>query len=299
MKRKTSVEICLLMMVVACSFSLLAHEKPLVAVMPVEEGDLSWKWFRDREILNGITQMITDRLVQESDIRVVERTRIEEILKEQDFGSSGRVDPVTAARIGKVLGVDALILSTLTTLNVAEVGGISVGPLTVKGVKAEVIITGRVVDATTAEIKDSFEARGEEIEASIKVSDLQGLSFGTTAFNKSVVGKCIREAVENFARNIISNPDRLMTHQIELRGKVVKIVGSKLIVDIGSRSGVRERMTGKLIRMVEVEELQQYVSVPIGEVQVYSVNPDTCILEVLWAEEAPMEGDYVDLISLK
>ncbi|NLM97726.1 MAG: hypothetical protein GX175_09005, partial [Halanaerobiaceae bacterium] len=212
---------------------------------------------------------------------------------------SGRVDPVTAARIGKVLGVDALILSTLTTLNVAEVGGISVGPLTVKGVKAEVIITGRVVDATTAEIKDSFEARGEEIEASIKVSDLQGLSFGTTAFNKSVVGKCIREAVENFARNIISNPDRLMTHQIELRGKVVKIVGSKLIVDIGSRSGVRERMTGKLIRMVEVEELQQYVSVPIGEVQVYSVNPDTCILEVLWAEEAPMEGDYVDLISLK
>lgn len=38
MKRKTSVEICLLMMVVACSFSLLAHEKPLVAVMPVEEG---------------------------------------------------------------------------------------------------------------------------------------------------------------------------------------------------------------------------------------------------------------------
>lgn len=51
--------------------------------------------------------------------------------------------------------------------------------------------------------------------------------------------------------------------------------------------------------MVEVEELQQYVSVPIGEVQVYSVNPDTCILEVLWAEEAPMEGDYVDLISLK
>lgn len=58
-------------------------------------------------------------------------------------------------------------------------------------------------------------------------------------------------------------------------------------------------MTGKLIRMVEVEELQQYVSVPIGEVQVYSVNPDTCILEVLWAEEAPMEGDYVDLISLK
>lgn len=180
---------------------------------------MSWKWFRDREILNGITQMITDRLVQESDIRVVERTRIEEILKEQDFGSSGRVDPVTAARIGKVLGVDALILSTLTTLNVAEVGGISVGPLTVKGVKAEVIITGRVVDATTAEIKDSFEARGEEIEASIKVSDLQGLSFGTTAFNKSVVGKCIREAVENFARNIISNPDRLMTHQIELRVK--------------------------------------------------------------------------------
>jgi len=298
MKRKIMGMICLLMMVLT-SFPLMASEKPLVAVLPVEEGDLSWKWFRSREVLNGITQMITDRLVQESNIRVIERTRIDEILREQDFGSSGRVDPVTAAQIGKVLGVDALILSTLTTLNVGEAGGITIGPLTLKGVKAEVIITGRVVDATTAEIKDSFEAHGEEMEASINITDLQGLSFGTSSFNSSVLGKSIQEAVENFTQNIISNPDRLLTHKTELRGKIVKILGNKLIVDIGSKSGVKERMTGKLIRMVEIEELQQYVSVPIGEVQVYSVNPDTCILDLIQAEEAPMEGDYIDLISIK
>jgi len=124
-------------------------EEPLVAVLPFQEGDFSWKGFRGEEILNGITQMITDRLVEVEGIRVIERSRIEEIMMEQDFGKSGRIDPATAAEIGKILGVDALIMGTLTMMDVGESGGISIGPLSVTGVKATVIMTGRVVDATT------------------------------------------------------------------------------------------------------------------------------------------------------
>lgn len=298
MKQKIIILLVLATLLTFYSLSVYA-EKPLVAVLPVEEGDFSWKGFQGDEILNGITQMLTDRLVEDTNIRVIERTRISEILQEQDFGSSGRVDPVTAAQIGRVLGVDALILGTLTRMNVGEMGGISFGPLSVKSVKAEVIITGRVVDATTAEIKDSFEGKGEAKEAAISISDLQGFSFGSNAFMDSVLGKSIQQSVEKFTQNIISNPDKLLTHKSQLEGRIVKIIGDKLIVDIGRRNGVREKMIGKLIRKVEVEELQQYVSVPIGEVQVYSVNEDTCIIETISAEELPLEGDYIELTSIR
>ncbi len=87
-------------------------EEPLIAVLPVEEGDFSWKGFRGKDIMNGITQLITDRLVEVEGIRVVERTRVYDILNEQDFAHTDRVNPETAAEIGRILGVDSLILTT-------------------------------------------------------------------------------------------------------------------------------------------------------------------------------------------
>jgi len=47
-------------------------------------------------------------------IMVVERSYLENIMKEQDLGASGRLDAATIKRIGKILGVDALIIGTVT-----------------------------------------------------------------------------------------------------------------------------------------------------------------------------------------
>ena len=145
-------------------------------------GDLAWRGFRSRDILNGMTQLLTDRLAQADNIRVVERTRVYDILDEQDFGQSHRVDAETAAAIGRILGVDFLVLSTLTQLDVGEKGEISFGPLSVSGVTAEVVLSGRVVDATTAEVMGSYRGEGRNTQAALSVSDLKGLSFGSNAF---------------------------------------------------------------------------------------------------------------------
>ncbi len=47
-------------------------------------------------------------------VTVVERSQLENIIKEQDLGQSGRLDPETIKKIGKILGVDALIMGTVT-----------------------------------------------------------------------------------------------------------------------------------------------------------------------------------------
>ncbi len=46
-------------------------------------------------------------------IMVVERSYLENIIKEQDLGTSGRLDTATIRKIGKLLGVDALIIGTV------------------------------------------------------------------------------------------------------------------------------------------------------------------------------------------
>jgi len=59
------------------------------------------------------TEKITHELVNSGSLLVIERSRIDEILKEQDFSHSVVVDAGTAARIGKILSVDAVIAGTI------------------------------------------------------------------------------------------------------------------------------------------------------------------------------------------
>lgn len=271
-----------------------AQNEPLIAVMPFEEGDLSWKGFRSEEILNGITQLVTDKLVQKDGIRVVERTRIYDILDEQDFGQSGRVDPATAAEIGRILGVDYLVLGTLTRLEVVNEGGISFGPLTVTGIKARVVLSGRIVNTTTAEILSSFKGEGEESEASISITDLEGLSFGTKAFASSILGKSVEEAAVSFVANI--DPFMMEEKPVNyIDGMVLKVIGNKLVIDVGSRQNIVKKQTGRLLRLIEVEGLDEPVEMPLGRVIVYSVSRNASIVKILELDEGevPFEGDIV------
>ena len=234
----------LVLFILLFSFTPALAQKPLVAVLPVQEGDLAWRGFRSRDILNGMTQLLTDRLAQADNIRVVERTRVYDILDEQDFGQSHRVDAETAAAIGRILGVDFLVLSTLTQLDVGEKGEISFGPLSVSGVTAEVVLSGRVVDATTAEVMGSYRGEGRNTQAALSVSDLKGLSFGSNAFSSSALGKSIQAAVDDFSAHVMADIDSFRTVSREMEGSIVAILGSKLIIDIGRNHRVANKQTG-------------------------------------------------------
>ena len=48
------------------------------------------------------------------DVMVIERSRLESVMKEQDLWKSGSMDSATIKKIGKLLGVDALIIGTVT-----------------------------------------------------------------------------------------------------------------------------------------------------------------------------------------
>jgi len=266
-----------------------------VAVMPFTEGDIHHWYVNRRDMLEGITQLVTNKLVHIEGIRVIERSQIDEILKEQDFGASGRIDPSTAAEMGKILGVDAVVLGTLTQLDVEEVGGLSIGFLKVKGIKATVILTGRIVDTRTGEILASVSGRGKEMNASVSISDLKGLSFGSKAFKHSALGMAVEESTTMFVQDIEKNERNIQPASSGvITGKVLKVLGNKLIVNVGSNDGLKEKQIGKLIQVVEVEGLDEPVSVPVGKVHVLSVDDNAAVLVVTEKEEEPQKGYIVE-----
>ena len=58
--------------------------------------------------------MLVDKLVADGAYSVIERKALDKILAEQNFSNSDRADPSTAAKIGTVLGVDAIIIGSIT-----------------------------------------------------------------------------------------------------------------------------------------------------------------------------------------
>lgn len=79
--------------------------RPGIAVLPF---DYSGSYGQNAEdfaaLQQGLAGMLISELAANPSARVVERSTINRILEEQNLGASGRVDPQTAARIGKLVG---------------------------------------------------------------------------------------------------------------------------------------------------------------------------------------------------
>jgi TolB-like protein len=84
--------------------------RPGVGVLPFDNGGSYGAEAEDYEALQvGIQQMLMTEFTQNAGLRVVERSRIKQLMEEQDLGASGRVDAQTAAKIGKLVGARYMI----------------------------------------------------------------------------------------------------------------------------------------------------------------------------------------------
>src|SRR6185437_325367 len=118
--------------------------------------------------------LLVDKLVQDGVYSVIERKELDKILAEQNFSNSDRADPSSAAKIAKVLGVDAIIVGSITQFGrddkKTDVGGGALAGVTgrfgIGGVQktkstAVVQITARMINTSTAEIMASITSKSE------------------------------------------------------------------------------------------------------------------------------------------
>jgi TolB-like protein len=107
------------LLALAVSFALVAaparaqDTRPGIAVLPFDNAG---SYGQDKEnfdaLQKGIAGMLISELAANPGARVVERDRIQSLLEEQNLGAGGRVDPQTAARIGKLVGARYVITGT-------------------------------------------------------------------------------------------------------------------------------------------------------------------------------------------
>lgn len=116
----------------------------------------------------GLAQMLITDLVAEPRLRVVERDRLEDVQKELNLSSSGRVEAATAQQMGRLLGAKYQVMGSIVPL----------GKAMSFETKVVVVETGQVIRTTraVASVDDVFAAEQQLAQALLKlIAEAEGL----------------------------------------------------------------------------------------------------------------------------
>jgi curli biogenesis system outer membrane secretion channel CsgG len=252
----------------------------------------------DVDVGKGMADLLVKYLVKDGTYSVIERKAMDRILAEQNFSNSDRANPNSAAKLGKLLGVDAIIVGSITQFgnddkhtNVggggAGLGRFGVGGFSKKSSKAVVGVDARMVDIDTAEILGVAEGKGESKRESTSLLGGGGgwsgfgggaVDFGSSNFENTIIGEAVKQAMSQLSKEVIDNNSKLVTRTIIVEGLVAAVDGGQIILNVGGKSGIKvgdelnvERVareikdpaTGKVLRKM---------STPVGIVKVTDVD---------------------------
>lgn len=266
-----------------------AEELYKIAVLPFDDGSVQDRWWDEGhwDVGKGIADEFVTEFLKTNRFRLIEREQIDQVLAEQDFGQTGRVDAATAASIGKILGVDFLVMGRVTefSLKSTEVSGLSLKKgigLGVKSTNAIVAIDARLVDSTTAEIIASVTGRGDKRSTNLSVAvEWEAIAFGSDEFRATNLGIATREAVASAAQQLANqaySSGRRSSQTAKLKGVVAYASGDRVIINIGSTAGVKPEMVFVVSRVLEVvkdpitDEVIDKVSEAVAEIKVTEVK---------------------------
>src|SRR5499427_7907650 len=90
----------------------------------------------NQDVGKGISDLLVQKLVEDGKYSVIERNALDKVLTEQNFSDSDRADATTGAKIGRDLGVEAVVLGSVTEFGREDkkttIGGGGLGGLTSK-----------------------------------------------------------------------------------------------------------------------------------------------------------------------
>jgi curli biogenesis system outer membrane secretion channel CsgG len=255
------------------ALSSSAANKPRLAVLEFGHKALNSRWWGS----GGAAQdMFITELVKSGQFSVVDRERLDAIMREKNLSLSGDVDPRTAVQAGKLLGVEYLLFGNVTEFgeqeNKAQVGwGIGVDVRKKKFVAA---LDCRLVSTTTGEIL--WADTGSKEESNVKVF-VMGSGGGVD--DERMFDKVLRPVVQELSKKLMEQ-DLATSGSVvgRVAGKIAKVAGGVIYINLGSEHGlsVGDKLgvfrQGEVIRDPDTGEVLGADEEQIGTLKVTAVK---------------------------
>ena len=269
----------------------------------------------------GIQAMLVKRVAEGGKFTVVERKKIANVMKEQDFNASNRVKQGSGARVGQIRGADLTLAGDIVVFGrddrktsagvgagVFGAGGGAIGGS--KGeFKAVVVLDYRIIDEETSEIVGSGEARGESKRTSKSFGAAMfaggvfaggGFNMTSANFGETIIGEATMDAVNKLAANINSADltGGAEGRENDLDAKVADVSGASITINAGSAAGLRVGQTftiyhkGKEIKDPSTGEVLDVQTTPLGTLTITVVR-DKIAVGNYAGGGSPIVGDIV------
>lgn len=184
---------------------------------------------------NAVMDLMTRALASSRSISVIERDQLDKVGQEIRLGQSGLVDASTAAELGRVAGVQYILLGAVTELNKKASGGAiplfgSIGIAT-GSEEAQATIDVRIVDTSTAEVRLALSETG------YSSNETSGLYVGGAVLAEGTFdgleSRAISDSVTRLAARIRGTLGGETSH-------VLSVADKEATIDIGSSMGAKE-----------------------------------------------------------
>lgn len=254
----------------------VSGRKPRVAVMDFDYGTVQTAsaalFGTNVDVGKGITNLLVTDMVKDGNYSVIERSALDKVLNEQNFSNSNRADPNSAAKIGKLLGVDAIVVGTVTEFGNetkktglggagGNWGGFGLGHIGHSNSKANVSITARIINIDTGEIMAVADGTGQSSRSSTSLlgggGDWHGFGagnadFGSSNFQQTIIGEATKSAVEQLATNLDTQSAKVAVRTIVVEGEVAAVDGGQIVLNVGAKAGVKVGDQFNVMRVTKV-----------------------------------------------
>ena len=252
-----------------------------------------------QNIGKGIRAMLTKRIADANNLVVVERAKVDTLMKEQDFNASNRVKQGAGARVGRISGADAQLSGDIIIFGRDDkkrsikggglIGSAIGGIMASKNEdKAVVAITYRLIDAETSEIIATGEARGESSRKGNALGALGGVlgrgvagvevDMTSSNFAQTIIGEATQDAVNKLADILKEQTSNMKKTVREVETTVADVTGNVLVIAAGGNDGVNVGdvfEVHQIVREVKdptTKEVLDRITNKVGEMTITSVR---------------------------
>jgi curli biogenesis system outer membrane secretion channel CsgG len=274
MARRTVLVAVALLLVAPVLFA--ASGKPRLAVLEFGTKALNANWTRAGA---AAQDMFITELVKGGKFSVIDRERLDALLQEKNLTLGGDIDPSTAVKVGKLLGVEYFLFGNVTefgeTTNKAAVGwGFGVDVSKKKFVAA---LDCRIVSVNTGEIVWADTRNKEESATKVYV-----LGSGGGVDDSRMFDKVLRPIVQELSVEI--NKKEYVSGSgggggtAARQGKIAKVDGNTVFINMGSEQGLNPGDTldvyqlGEPIKDPDSGEILGQDEKRIGKIRVNAVK---------------------------
>lgn len=223
--------------------------------------------YHERQTASGF---LAKALVDLGRFDVIERERLDRIMREQRFQQSYPVDQFTAVEMGRIAGITAAFIGQIDSLD-ARWNRVPDGP---GFYLATANVSIKVIDVSTGQL--------------VKVLTATGTGTGDRKDEAHVAAlrSCFQTNLADQLKEVFS-----------LESRVSRVEGDDIYLPLGRDSGVKPSQRFLLMRAEEgsgwIMGFDEELYEEIGLVQVKSVSSSTARARVVWSHKPPRVGDIL------